>query len=132
MTDREQEPFSPEAIRATQRAWQMGYEAAKAEMQPEQEPVAWVSSVTGDLTMRDMSHTVSWAPLRKCTTPPAAAPVQEPVVFSEEDGVKTADLQLMAAAPELLEALKNIVDVGLSTSRIAAARAAIAKATGVA
>jgi hypothetical protein len=37
-----QEPFSPEAISATQRAWQMGYEAAKAEMQTEQEPVAWI------------------------------------------------------------------------------------------
>ena len=37
------EPFSPEAISATQRAWQMGYEAAKAEMQPEQEPVACLS-----------------------------------------------------------------------------------------
>jgi hypothetical protein len=36
----EQEPFSPEAISATQRAWQMGYEAAKAEMQTEQKPVA--------------------------------------------------------------------------------------------
>jgi hypothetical protein len=38
----------------------------------EKEPVAWVSAVTGDLTVRDMSHTVSWAPLCKCTAPPAA------------------------------------------------------------
>jgi len=54
------------------------------------------------------------------------------IVFflSVEDGVKTADLKLMAAAPELLEALKNIVNVGLSTSCIADARAAITKATG--
>jgi len=47
-----------------------------------------------------------------------------------EDQVTPENIQLMAAAPELLEALKNIVDVGLSTTRIAAARAAIAKATG--
>jgi len=51
---------------------------------PEQEPVAWVSAVTGDLTMRDMSHTVSWAPLCKCTTPPAAQRTeQEPVLEVE-------------------------------------------------
>jgi len=37
----EQESFSPEAISATQAAWKMGYDAAKAE-QPEQEPVAWI------------------------------------------------------------------------------------------
>jgi len=37
---------------------------------------------------------------------------------------------LQTQRDQLLEALKNIVDVGLSTSRIAAARAAIAKATG--
>jgi hypothetical protein len=36
----EQESFSNEAISATQAAWKMGYDAAKAE-QPEQEPVAW-------------------------------------------------------------------------------------------
>lgn len=34
----EQESFSPEAIRATQAAWKMGYDAAKAE-QPEKELV---------------------------------------------------------------------------------------------
>jgi len=46
--------------------------------QPVQEPVAWISAVTGDVTTQDMSHTVSWVPL---TTPPAAqpAPVQGPV-----------------------------------------------------
>jgi hypothetical protein len=38
----EQESFSPEAIRATQAAWKMGYDAAKAE-QPEQKPVPWES-----------------------------------------------------------------------------------------
>ena len=41
----EQESFSPEAIRATQAAWKMGYDAAKAE-QPEQEPVGTVSVET--------------------------------------------------------------------------------------
>ena len=30
---------------------------------PEQDPVAWVNAVTGDLTLNDKSHTVSWAPL---------------------------------------------------------------------
>jgi hypothetical protein len=48
--------------------------APPAQPAPVQEPVAWISAVTGDLTMQDMSHTVSWAPLY--TTPPAAA-VQE-------------------------------------------------------
>lgn len=41
-----------------------------------------------------------------------------------------ANARLIAGAPELLEALRGIVDNGLSTSRIANARAAIAKATG--
>jgi hypothetical protein len=45
---KEQEPFSPEAISATQRAWQMGYEAAKAEMQPEQKPVSMRMPKAGD------------------------------------------------------------------------------------
>ena len=35
----EQEPFSSEAIRATQTAWKMGYEAAKAEMAQQAEPL---------------------------------------------------------------------------------------------
>ena len=38
--------------------------------------------------------------------------------------------RLHLANTELLEALEGIIYVGLSTSRIAAARAAIAKATG--
>ncbi len=49
--------------------------APPAQPAPVQEPVVWISAVTGDLTMQDMSHTVSWAPLY--TTPPAAQ--QEPV-----------------------------------------------------
>jgi hypothetical protein len=40
--------------------------------------------------------------------------------------------ELQAQRDQLLEVLKDIVEVGLSTSRIAAARAAIAKATGAA
>ena len=40
----EQESFSPEAISATQAAWKMGYDAAKAE-QPEQEPAASIGSL---------------------------------------------------------------------------------------
>ena len=46
----EQESFSPEAISATQAAWKMGYDAAKAE-QPEQELVqfeAWLAKQHGD------------------------------------------------------------------------------------
>jgi hypothetical protein len=34
----QRKPFSAVSIHATQTAWKMGYEAAKAEMQPEQEP----------------------------------------------------------------------------------------------
>ena len=59
--------------------WQDRALKAEAKLaQPKQEPVAWISAVTGDVTTQDMSHTVSWVPL---TTPPAAqpAPVQEPV-----------------------------------------------------
>jgi hypothetical protein len=36
--EQQAEPFSAVSIHATQTAWKMGYEAAKAEMQPEQEP----------------------------------------------------------------------------------------------
>ena len=36
--------------------------------QPVQKPVAWISALTGDVTMQNMSHTVSWAALY--TTPP--------------------------------------------------------------
>jgi hypothetical protein len=42
--------------------------------QPVQEPVAWISAVTGDVTTQDMSHTASWVPL---TTPPAAKTAQK-------------------------------------------------------
>ena len=41
-----------------------------------------------------------------------------------------ANARLIAAAPCLLEALDSIIENGFSTSRIAAARAAIAKAKG--
>jgi hypothetical protein len=41
-----------------------------------------------------------------------------------------ANARLIAAAPELLEALQAIIDTGLSTSKITAAKKAIAKATG--
>lgn len=41
-----------------------------------------------------------------------------------------ANARLISAAPDLLETLQAIVNDGLSTSRIAAAKAAIAKATG--
>jgi hypothetical protein len=41
-----------------------------------------------------------------------------------------ANARLIAAAPELLEALQNIIENGLSTSKIADGKAAIAKATG--
>lgn len=44
---------------------------------------------------------------------------------------RKSDVPLIAAAPELLEALRSIVEEGLSTSKISAAKAAIAKATGV-
>ena len=42
----------------------------------------------------------------------------------------TANARLIASAPELLDALQNIIENGLSTSKIAAGKAAIAKATG--
>lgn len=41
-----------------------------------------------------------------------------------------ADARLIAAAPDLLDVLQEIVDRGLSMTRIDKARAAIAKATG--
>lgn len=41
-----------------------------------------------------------------------------------------ANARLIAAAPELLELLQEIVDRGLSMTRIAKARDVIAKATG--
>ena len=51
---------------------------------------------------------------------------------SEDEGrqIALANARLIAAAPELLAALQNIIENGLSTSKIAAGKAAIAKATG--
>jgi len=49
----EQESFSPEAISATQAAWKMGYDAAKAE-QPEQEPIKESSVTHGHLWIGDL------------------------------------------------------------------------------
>jgi hypothetical protein len=43
--EQQAEPFSAVSIHATQTAWKMGYEAAKAEMQPEQEPVGMVKEL---------------------------------------------------------------------------------------
>jgi hypothetical protein len=40
---------------------------------PEPDPVAWVNAITGDLTLNDKSHTVSWAPLY--TSPPQQKPL---------------------------------------------------------
>ena len=47
--------------------------AIKAALEAKDEPVAWISAVTGDLTAHDMSHTFSWAPLY--TTPPQRKPL---------------------------------------------------------
>lgn len=52
-----------------------------------------------------------------------------PIYSWSDEGA--ANARLAAAAPELLAALQDIINDGLSTGRIAAARAAIAKATGV-
>ena len=49
--------------------------AIKAALEAKDEPVAWISAVTGDLTAHDMSHTFSWAPLY--TTPPQRKPLTE-------------------------------------------------------
>ena len=51
----EQEPFSPEAISATQAAWKMGYDAAKAE-QPEPEPVALPDQMTPAMLSKVQMH----------------------------------------------------------------------------
>jgi hypothetical protein len=58
--------------------------AQPAPVQPVQEPVAWINTVTGDLTMQDMSHTVSWAPLY--ATPPAALENIEDAITALKDG----------------------------------------------
>jgi hypothetical protein len=65
-----QEPFSPEAIRATQTAWQMGYEAAKAEMQTEQKPVAWLHPANATCVTTDPTAYARGIPLY--TNQPAA------------------------------------------------------------
>jgi hypothetical protein len=65
-----QEPFSPEAISATQKAWQMGYEAAKAEMQPEQKPVAWLHPANATYVTTDPTAYARGIPLY--TNQPAA------------------------------------------------------------
>jgi hypothetical protein len=60
------------------------------DQKPVQKPVAWISALTGDVTMQNMSHTVSWAALY--TTPPAAQPEQEPRNFCPRCGKRTPDL----------------------------------------
>jgi hypothetical protein len=58
------------------------------------------------------------------------------LVIEEDTGRNVAvaydgqDAPLLAAAPELLEALKNLVTFPLGTFQVEAALAAIAKATG--
>jgi hypothetical protein len=71
MKDAEDEAFDELAKR--QGDWGGGFQAkrqmaANKLQEPAQEPVAWISALTGDLTDQNMSHTVSWAPLY--TTPP--------------------------------------------------------------
>lgn len=56
--------------------------------------------------------------------PVVLAPVQSSIDVSEEDA------RLIAAAPELLEALKGIMDAPMSTKAMLAAHAAIVQATG--
>jgi len=55
--------------------------------EPEPEPVAWISAVTGDMTIQNMSHTVSWAPLY--TAPPqrdeASAKAAEWIGLTDEE-----------------------------------------------
>ena len=51
----EQESFSPEAIRATQAAWKMGYDAANAE-QSEPEPVALPDQMTPAMLSKVQMH----------------------------------------------------------------------------
>ena len=120
----EQESFSNEAIRATQAAWKMGYDAAKAE-QPEPEPVAIALNTgtkQGVKWLKNVEHGE-----RLYTTPPQRKPLTD----------------------ELLETLEEIA-YGLESARIWGgmqwaynplhpykylplrdkARAAIAKATG--
>jgi hypothetical protein len=69
----EQESFSPEAISATQAAWKMGYDAAKAEP-PEQEPVALV--IDGVLVKSELPEKYTG---HLYTTPPRRKPEQEPI-----------------------------------------------------
>jgi len=56
------------------KGYRMDIERLKAALEAKDEPVAWISAVTGDLTAHDMSHTFSWAPLY--TTPPQRKPLQ--------------------------------------------------------
>ena len=53
----------------SKREWDAAVDGLKAALaEPEQEPVAWISAVTGDVTTQDRSNTVSWVPLY--TAPP--------------------------------------------------------------
>jgi hypothetical protein len=65
----EQESFSPEAISATQAAWKMGYDAAKAE-QPEQEPVQFKCTVIDDAHPNGI-------PLEQWAKPPQRKPLTD-------------------------------------------------------
>lgn len=77
----EQESFSPEAISATQAAWKMGYDAAKAE----QEPVAWYHDDFGTLELSRIQR-VGWKPLY------AARPQRTEQNFCPRCGKRTQDI----------------------------------------
>ena len=63
----EHKPMHPELQKMYEDFFDKCFRESSA-AQPAQEPVAWISAVTGCLTAHDMSHTVSWAPLY-ATTP---------------------------------------------------------------
>jgi hypothetical protein len=103
----EQESFSPEAIRATQAAWKMGYDAAKAE-QPEQEPVAWPCVIveadfeqdTITVEMQCSDYKVAAGQHWLYTSPPQRKPLTKeemfeairPLYYSEKDARGAVDI----------------------------------------
>lgn len=69
-------PFSPDSISTAQTAWKMGYEAAKAEMAEQAQPVAWINKHGHiDRGLDAILDPTGWTPLY--TSPPQRKPLTD-------------------------------------------------------
>jgi hypothetical protein len=75
--EQQAEPFSAVSIHATQTAWKMGYEAAKAEMQPEQKTCGTCEALARTVMLDQTSHDIQrpWVGLTEQDMPSGEDPM---------------------------------------------------------